>query len=66
MLTGVELLDELKGDLAVWNYRDLAANVMLFKRLANEPNIRPIILDQHNLGRRNRRLRFSGVKRLGR
>lgn len=65
MLTRIDLIDELKGDFAIRKHHDIAANLMLFKRFANESDIRPIIFDQYKLARCRRRLRFIGMERLG-
>ncbi len=45
MLTGIDLIDEFISNLAIANNRDIAANIVLFKRFENQPDIGPIIFD---------------------
>jgi hypothetical protein len=64
MPAGIDLIDEFKSNLAITYNRDVAANIVLFQRFANQADIGPIIFDQHDVRRGRRRLRFSALASL--
>jgi hypothetical protein len=65
VLTGIDLIDEFNGKLAIANNRDFAVNIMLFERFANQLHVGPVIFDQNDLRLWGGRLRFSGFQRQG-